>query len=133
MDFLHLLSRCPLSCWIFVCLFLCFLAPGQACLNSASLWNPSLLQFATSLWDSHGYVSRSSLPFSVWSLSCFLCRNCYCKSSLRSFSGWNCFICRCIFSVLMGGSEFRVFPCCYLGPASLKIYFQIASILYFSE
>ena len=65
-------------------------------------------------------VSLSLLPFYMWSFYHLLCRSC--SISLQFFLR-RC-ICLCRFGVLVGGSEFRVFLCCHLGPAPKNIFLK---------
>lgn len=57
-------------------------------------------------------VSASPIPLDVTLLS--LWRNC--SASFEVLFGGNCSICSCMFSVPVGGCEFRIFLCHQLGP-----------------
>lgn len=52
-------------------------------------------------------MSLSLLPFSVWSLFHLLCRSCLGNPQL--FFKRKCFLCKCIFGVLVWEDEFRAF------------------------
>lgn len=112
MDFLPLESRCALN-------YRCFLCPRAGQGSRRSLPPAGWCVGGCS----HGILSASLLPVSVWSLFHLLCRRC--SVDPQFFFRGNCFVCRCKFSVFMGRGVFSFFLCCHFGQKSLvfKVWF----------